>query len=52
VSGGTINCGCHGSRFSIKDGSNVAGPIGSPAGSVAALGRVPVKVKGADIVEG
>jgi nitrite reductase/ring-hydroxylating ferredoxin subunit len=52
VSAGTINCGCHGSQFSIKDGSNVVGPSGTPAGSVAALGRVPVKVKGADIVEG
>jgi nitrite reductase/ring-hydroxylating ferredoxin subunit len=52
VSAGTINCGCHGSQFSIKDGSNVAGPSGTPAGSVAALGRVPIKVKGADIVEG
>lgn len=52
VASGTINCGCHGSQFSIKDGSNVVGPSGTPAGSVAALGRVPVKVKGTDIVEG
>ena len=52
VSGGTINCGCHGSRFSIKDGSNVAGPSGSPAGSVAALQEFKVKVQGSDIVRG
>ena len=50
VAGGTINCGCHGSQFSIRDGSNVAGPLGSPAGSVAALPRVGVKVKGADVI--
>jgi len=52
VAAGTINCGCHGSQFSITDGSNVAGPSGSPAGSVAALPRVAVKVKGANVVEG
>jgi nitrite reductase/ring-hydroxylating ferredoxin subunit len=52
VSAGTINCGCHGSQFSIKDGSNVVGPSGTPAGSVGALARVPIKVKGPDIVEG
>ncbi len=33
VAAGTINCACHGSQFSIKDGSNVTGPLGSPAGS-------------------
>ena len=52
VASGTINCTCHGSQFSITDGSNVAGPSGSPAGSVAALPRVAVKVKGANVVEG
>ena len=52
VAGGTINCGCHGSQFSITDGSNVTGPSGSPAGSVAALPKVAVKVKGADVVQG
>jgi nitrite reductase/ring-hydroxylating ferredoxin subunit len=51
VAGGTINCGCHGSQFSIKDGSNVAGPNGTPAGSVPALPKVNVKMKGSDIVE-
>jgi nitrite reductase/ring-hydroxylating ferredoxin subunit len=52
VASGTINCGCHGSQFSITDGSNVAGPSGSPAGSVAPLPRVPVKVKGQNVVQG
>jgi nitrite reductase/ring-hydroxylating ferredoxin subunit len=52
VASGTINCGCHGSQFSITDGSNVAGPSGSPAGSVPALAKVPVKVRGADVVPG
>ena len=47
VAAGTINCGCHGSQFSITDGSNVAGPNGTPAGSVAALPKVAVQVKGA-----
>jgi nitrite reductase/ring-hydroxylating ferredoxin subunit len=52
VSAGTINCGCHGSQFSIRDGSNVAGPLGSPAGSVAPLPKVPVKLQGKDVVAG
>ena len=52
VASGTINCGCHGSQFSITDGTNVAGPSGSPAGSVAALPKVAVKVKGPDVVPG
>jgi nitrite reductase/ring-hydroxylating ferredoxin subunit len=30
VSGGTINCYCHGSKFSITDGSVVNGPAASP----------------------
>jgi nitrite reductase/ring-hydroxylating ferredoxin subunit len=51
VAGGTINCGCHGSQFSIRDGANVTGPSGSPAGSVAPLPKVPVKVKGGNVVE-
>jgi Rieske Fe-S protein len=51
VSSGTINCGCHGSQFSISDGSNVAGPNGSAGGSVAALPRVGIKVKGPDVIK-
>ncbi|MEU9889296.1 Rieske (2Fe-2S) protein [Sphaerisporangium sp. NPDC051011] len=30
VSGGTINCPCHGSKFSISDGSVTAGPAKQP----------------------
>jgi Rieske Fe-S protein len=30
VSGGTINCTCHGSRFSITDGSVARGPADRP----------------------
>ena len=48
VGSGTINCGCHGSQFSITDGSNVTGP----SGSVAALPKVTVRVKGANVVPG
>jgi nitrite reductase/ring-hydroxylating ferredoxin subunit len=46
VSGGTINCPCHGSRFSIKDGSVVNGPASSPLPSVA------ISVEGTSIVQG
>jgi nitrite reductase/ring-hydroxylating ferredoxin subunit len=52
VASGTINCGCHGSQFSITDGSNVTGPSGSPAGSVAALPKIKVSVKGAEVIPG
>lgn len=50
VAGGTINCGCHGSQFSITTGANVTGPLGQPAGSVAPLAKVPIKVKGTEVV--
>jgi Rieske Fe-S protein len=30
VSGGTINCPCHGSRFDVATGAPVAGPASSP----------------------
>ena len=52
VAAGTINCPCHGSQFSIEDGSNVTGPSGAPAGSIAGLGKVAVKVQGGNVVEG
>lgn len=35
VEGGTINCTCHGSKFSIEDGSVVNGPATSPLPTVA-----------------
>lgn len=39
----TINCGCHGSQFSIADGSVVAGPATAP------LPEKQVTVKGGEI---
>ena len=52
VASGTINCDCHGSQFSITDGSNVTGPTGAPAGSVPGLGRIAVTVQGGNVVAG
>lgn len=49
VSDGTINCGCHGSKFSIEDGSNVEGPNGTEAGSVDDLDEVAISVSGDQI---
>jgi Rieske Fe-S protein len=44
VSDGTINCPCHGSRFSIEDGAPDAGPATSP------LEEVAITVDGDSIV--
>lgn len=41
----TINCNCHGSRFSITDGSNVAGPNGGAA-NLQPLAEVAITVTG------
>lgn len=44
VTGGTIDCPCHGSQFSVKDGSVVNGPAQQP------LASVKFTVKNAQIV--
>jgi Rieske Fe-S protein len=44
VSDGTINCNCHGSKFSIVDGSVVGGPAPQP------LAEKPVVVDGDRVV--
>ena len=46
VSNGTINCPCHGSKFSIKDGSVVHGPATRP------LAAIAIKVEGTSIFQG
>lgn len=43
VSGGTINCDCHGSKFSIEDGGVEEGP------ATFALEEVPITVSGDQI---
>jgi Rieske Fe-S protein len=46
ISNGTIDCPCHGSKFSVKDGSVVNGPAASP------LAPIAIKVEGTSIVQG
>ncbi|MEV7008927.1 Rieske (2Fe-2S) protein [Streptosporangium sp. NPDC051022] len=46
VSGGTINCPCHGSKFSIADGSVTNGPANKP------LAEKTIKVEGDSIALG
>jgi Rieske Fe-S protein len=46
VDGGTINCACHGSKFSVQDGSVKGGPATRP------LAAKDVKVDGGSITLG
>jgi len=46
VTGGTINCPCHGSKFAVADGSVTAGPAPSP------LPEKAVTVQGGSVVLG
>ena len=45
VADGTIDCPCHGSKFSISDGSVVNGPATLP------LARINIKVQGSSITQ-
>lgn len=46
ITEGTINCPCHGSQFSVEDGSVVTGPATSP------LEKLEVSRSGDDVVVG
>jgi Rieske Fe-S protein len=46
IADGTIDCPCHGSKFSVKDGSVVNGPASRP------LVPVAIRVQGTSIVQG
>jgi nitrite reductase/ring-hydroxylating ferredoxin subunit len=46
ISNGTIDCPCHGSQYSIKNGDVVGGPAPNP------LPAQPIKVSGSDIFLG
>ena len=45
VADGTIDCPCHGSKFSISDGSVINGPATAP------LARINIKVQGNSIAQ-
>lgn len=52
VSDGTINCACHGSKFSIEDGSVVQAASGLTPEAQAPLPEVPISVDGDSILAG
>ncbi|HEX6336184.1 MAG TPA: Rieske (2Fe-2S) protein [Jiangellaceae bacterium] len=52
ISDGTINCACHGSRFSIEDGSVVQAASGLTPDAQAPLPEVPISVDGDSILAG
>ena len=52
VSDGTINCACHGSKFSIEDGSVVQAASGLTPDAQAPLPEVPISVDGDSILAG
>lgn len=52
ISDGTINCPCHGSRFSIEDGSVVQAATGLSADSQSPLPEVSIVVDGDAIRSG
>jgi Rieske Fe-S protein len=52
ISDGTINCPCHGSRFSIEDGSVVQAASGLTPDTQAPLPEVPISVDGDSILGG
>ena len=49
IKGDEIDCTCHGSKFSIVDGSNTQGPNNSAAGSIKPLEALKVTVSGDDL---
>jgi Rieske Fe-S protein len=52
VRNGTINCPCHGSQYSIEDGSVVQAAFGGPPGSQRPLAQVEIEVEGDTIMRG
>lgn len=52
VSDGTINCACHGSKFSIEDGSVVQAASGLTPDAQAPLPEVSISVDGDSILAG
>jgi Rieske Fe-S protein len=52
ISDGTINCPCHGSRFSIEDGSVVQAATGVDPAQQAPLPTAEITVEGDEITLG